>query len=340
MKVLITGGAGHIGKATTERFVRQGWEVRLIGLEQGLEVPGAEFVHCDIMKYDELREQARGCQVIVHLAAIRSPALGPGHKVFEVNVAGTFNVFEAAAAEGIKRVVQASSINAVGCAYNLTDIAPRYLPIDEDHPMLTSDPYSYSKELIEDVGRYFWRRDGISSVALRFPAVYRTGHLHSENSRQHRQNIHALLDELVALPEAERTARLAAVKTRVLEWRQKRPMEFKDKPPTPWNRNSGEEQLWYVYAFDRFNYWAFVDELDAAQSLEKAATAGFDGAHALFINDRRNAVGYDSKTLARLFFPEIDEANIALSGAGTLVSIDKARKLIGFEPDASGADWE
>src|SRR5437868_6095568 len=151
MRVLITGGAGHIGKATTQRFLRQGWEVRAIGLEQGIEVPGAEFVQCDIMDYEELRKQVRGCQAVVHLAAIRGPQLAPASKIFEVNVSGTFNVFAAAAVEGIRRVVQASSINAFGCAYNIVDMAVEYLPIDEAHPISTSDPYSYSKELVEDI---------------------------------------------------------------------------------------------------------------------------------------------------------------------------------------------
>ena len=45
-------------------------------------------------------------------------------------------------------------------------------PIDEDHPTYTTDPYSFSKQVIEDIGAYFWRREGISSVFLRFPAVY------------------------------------------------------------------------------------------------------------------------------------------------------------------------
>src|SRR5258708_7724216 len=180
MKVLITGGAGHIGKATTERLVRQGWDVRVIGLESGAETPGVEFVTCDILNYADVREQIRGCQAVIHLAAIRGPQLAAGHKVFEVNVAGTFNVFEAAAAEGIRRVVQASSINALGCTYNLGDFSPEYLPIDEKHPLFTTDPYSYSKEIIEDIGRYYWRREGISSVAMRFPGVYTSDHLHSE----------------------------------------------------------------------------------------------------------------------------------------------------------------
>src|SRR5258708_9769537 len=142
MKVLVTGGAGHIGKGTTERLVREGWDVRVIGVESGADIPGAEFVTCDILNYATLREQMRGCQAVIHLAAIRGPQLAAGHKVFEINVAGTFNVFEAAAAEGIRRAVQARSITALGRTYRLIDFSTEYLPIDEKHPIFTTDPYS------------------------------------------------------------------------------------------------------------------------------------------------------------------------------------------------------
>lgn len=339
MKVLITGGAGLIGKATTERFVSKGWDVRVIGLETAPELPGAEFVTCDITDYDALRQQMQGCQAVVHLAAIRGPQLAAGHTLFQVNVAGTFNVFEAAAAEGIRRVVQASSINAFGCAYSLVDIAPQYLPIDEDHPTYTTDPYSYSKEAVEDIGRYFWRREGISSVALRFPAVYASTFRASETSSRYRQAMTSLLDKLAALPETERRERLAFARQGALEWRKQRPLEFKDgKRPEPLPRETEDELLISAYAMDRFNFWSFIDVRDAAQSLEKGVTAPYEGAHALFVNSRHNWLDYDSMSLVRLFFPDSRVLQGALAGSSTLVSIDKACALIGFEPEYPAED--
>ena len=90
-----------------------------------------------------------------------------------------------------------------------------------------------------------------------------------------------------------------------------------------------------AFAVDRFNLWAFVDERDAAQSLEKGLTADYEGAHALFVNDHLNSIGYDSKDMVRLFFPEISAAHNNVSGMSSLVSIEKARTLIGFEPEYS-----
>jgi nucleoside-diphosphate-sugar epimerase len=339
MKVLVTGAAGHIGRATTERLIQHGWDIRAIGLEAEAEIPGAEFATCDILNYDDLRQQMRGCQAVIHLAAISGPQLARGTRVFEVNCAGTFNVFEAAAAEGIRRVVQASSINALGCAFSLTDISPRYFPIDEAHPSFTTDPYSFSKEVTEDIGRYYWRRDAISSVALRFPWVYPGGYIQSEDFRQRRQLTRQGLDELAALADADRQARLADVRQRALEYRARRLMEFREDEPKSSIRRSTENQLWYAYTFDRFNLWAFVDERDAAQALEKGLNARYDGAHTLFITDSHNWSGYDSRSLVRFFFPEVSESAITLSGSEALLSIDQARELIGFEPEYSVENW-
>lgn len=337
MKVLVTGGAGHIGKATTERLVRNGWQVRAIGVETGVELPGAEFVNCDILNYAHVRELMRGCQAVIHLAAIRGPQLAAGHRLFQINVAGTFNVFEAAAAEGIRRVVQASSINAMGCTYNLTDLLPEYLPIDENHRIFNTDPYSYSKEIIEDMGRYYWRRDGISSVAIRFPGVYSENHLQSEGFREHRQKSWTVLDSLTALSDADRKSRLDEVRRRVLEWRKQRPMEFSDaKPqldPVPYK----DDPLFEIFALDRFNLWAFLDVRDAAQVLEKSVTAAYDGAHVLFVNDHDNWLSYDSLRLAQFFFPEVTGSKLNLSGSASLISAEKARGLVGFEPEYSVA---
>ena len=117
-------------------------------------------------------------------------------------------------------------------------------------------------------------------------------------------------------------------------------MEFGEGNPEPPIVRSTENLLWYAYTIDRFNLWAFVDERDVAQALEKGLNASYDGAHTLFITDRHNWAGYDSMSLVRFFFPEVSESSIALSGSETLLSIDKARALIGFEPEYSVENWD
>jgi nucleoside-diphosphate-sugar epimerase len=59
-----------------------------------------------------------------------------------------------------------------GIGYRPCDLLD-YLPVDEDHPKLTSDAYSFSKQVTEYIGTYFWRRDNISNTCLRFDAGLR-----------------------------------------------------------------------------------------------------------------------------------------------------------------------
>jgi len=335
MRVVITGGTGLIGRAATMRLLQNGWGVRILDLPDKVHIGGAEYVQCNILNFDDLLENTRGCDAVIHLAAIRSPYMAPGHEVFKVNVAGTFNVFEAAAACGIRRVVQASSINAVGAFYNLGDVQPEYFPVDEEHPGHTTDPYSLSKQMVEEIGGYYWRRDGISSVALRFPGVYASGYTESEGYLQRRSAARALLDELVSQPEAEREARLADVKRRMLVLRRQRPFEYPPEQAEAARNAIVDDPLLRMAVYDRFNFWSFVDERDAAQSLERGLTADFEGSHPLFINDPCNAIGYDSRTLIRLFFPEVTRFKSDLPGSSALVSIERARRLLGFEPEYS-----
>ena len=335
MHVLITGGTGRVGRAVTERFVRHGWDVRVIGIEPEFEFARADYAVCDIMNYDALREQMQGCQAVVHLAAIASPTSALGHELFQINVAGAFNVFEAAAAEGIRRIVQASSINAFGCFWGNTDISPQYFPIDEEHPTFTTDPYSFSKGIVEEIGDYYWRREGISSVAIRLPGVWSKEGVKSKDFQQKLRETHKLLDEFAGQPEAERLARLAEVRKIALDYRRQRLLEFPAAQAGWITTGFSDDPLWLVYNFARFKFWAFVDERDSAQAMEKGVTADFEGSHALFVGAPHNSIGYNSETLVRLFFAEVSRRKKILSGSETLISIDKARALIGFEPEHS-----
>ena len=346
MRVLITGGTGLIGKATAERLLQHGWEVRSFDLKPpadnpnggGVAVDGVEYVQGDILRYEELLPALEGCDAAIHMAALRGPSLAAGQDVYHVNVQGTFNLFEAAAVTGIKRVVQASSINALGCFYGTDDIDVRYLPVDEDHPTNTTDPYSFSKQTIESIGAYYWRRDGISSVAFRYPGVHEPAFTHSERFIQRQINAKRLLDAAAAVPADEWRARIADLRLRSVAFRCERPFEYpqqslQHQPPSA--EPTDEELLFRAYTFDRTNFWAFIDVRDAALANECALTADYEGAHPLFVNDTSNYLNYDARTLARLFFPEVTDLRGDLDGAAALVSIDKARALIGFEPEYS-----
>jgi nucleoside-diphosphate-sugar epimerase len=174
MRIAVTGGSGRIGRAVVELALAQGHAVVSIDRalpQDGAGRPDVAFVQADITSYADVEQALRGCDALVHLAAIPAPGHHPDHEVHNNNVVGSYNALRAAAQLGIERVCQASSINATGAAYSRS---PRYdyLPLDEQHPTYNEDPYSLSKWICEQQGDSFARRyEAMTIASLRFHGV-------------------------------------------------------------------------------------------------------------------------------------------------------------------------
>jgi nucleoside-diphosphate-sugar epimerase len=331
MDVLVTGGTGDVGRAAVARLVSHGHHVRVIGRTEHITIEGAEYRACDVGDFERLRDTMRGMQAVVHLAAIRHPSMAPGQEIFRLNCSGTYNVYRAAADEGIRRVVVASSINALGYYFGAKSFGLSYLPVDEAHPTFTTDPYSFSKQVLEEIAAYFWRREGISGVCLRLPAVYEA-HPAGRNlllefvSRCRRDT-----QQLLSMPYERQRAQVRELIARVEELRAERHWE---QPLTDLGMHVPDAPL----IFGRNNLFTSVDARDAAQAIERGLLADYEGAHTLFVNDAQNCVGIESETLARVFYPEVHQWKRRLRGTESLVSIDRARTLLGFEPAYSLAE--
>jgi nucleoside-diphosphate-sugar epimerase len=169
MKIAITGGSGGIGRALTDLGMSQGHQIVSIDRIDPTEpIAGVTYVRADAADYDGLVTAFAGCDAMIHMAAIPHPMNDPNHVVHNNNVVSSYNALRAAVENGILRICQASSVNAIGQAYSRH---PRYdyFPIDEDHPNYAEDPYSLSKWICEQQGDAFARRyDGISIASLRF----------------------------------------------------------------------------------------------------------------------------------------------------------------------------
>ena len=173
-RVAVTGAAGRVGRGVLELLCARGTTVVAIdSVAPGSQDPndGVTWAQIDITDYAALVKALDGCDGLVHLAAIPSPRRSEDVVVHSNNVVGSYNALRAAAEVGITQVCQASSVNAIGCAYSRS---PRYdyFPLDEAHPCYAEDPYSLSKWICEQQADAIARRySSIFIASFRFHLV-------------------------------------------------------------------------------------------------------------------------------------------------------------------------
>ncbi|CAA9577066.1 MAG: UDP-glucose 4-epimerase [uncultured Thermomicrobiales bacterium] len=160
-RVLLTGAAGRIGTAFREemgaRYVFRLADRTLDGLAEGR---GHETLAFDIADLAACRRACAGIDTVVHLAADPSMRADFYESLLENNFKGTFNIFRAAADGGCRRVVFASSINAV-MGY------PADVQVKPDDPIRPPNVYGVSKCFGEALGRYFADQEGLSVICVR-----------------------------------------------------------------------------------------------------------------------------------------------------------------------------
>ena len=169
MRIAVTGGNGDMGRSLIPYLLEQNHTV--VSIDRALPatpIPGAEFLIADTRNFGQFIASIRGCDALVHLAAIRAPLHYPDPVVYADNTRSSYNALSAASTLGIKRVCLASSINAIGGAFSRS---PQYdyFPLDEQHPTYAEDPYSLSKWVLEQQGDAFARRfEWLTLTSLRF----------------------------------------------------------------------------------------------------------------------------------------------------------------------------
>ena len=167
-RVVVTGGSGKAGRAVVRELLEHGDEVTSVDLvtSQELECPQ---IRADVTDFGQTVDVLRGAERVVHLAAIPAPGLLPDEATFRINTSSTYNVFAAATALGLERVVWASSETVLGLPFERE--RPAYAPIDEEHPSYPEFTYALSKLISEEMARQFNRWTGIPYVGLRFSNI-------------------------------------------------------------------------------------------------------------------------------------------------------------------------
>jgi nucleoside-diphosphate-sugar epimerase len=166
-----------IGKWVVKRLSEAGHTIRSLDrAAQPLE-NSWEHLPGDIRDLSLVRRAVQGTEAVVHLAAIPYDIPNGEEMIISTNLLGTWNIFQACAEAGVKRVVYFSSINALGHA----EARPNpelYLPMDDDVPHYVARAYNTSKHLSEELCRAFANLHGITSASLRPTAV-----LHPDDER-------------------------------------------------------------------------------------------------------------------------------------------------------------
>jgi len=339
MKILVTGGIGNIGLTVSIYLLSRGYDLRIIDhiapkeIEPDIkaDIQKAEYCQVDIRDFQAVNNACEGIDVIIHLAAIPHPIQGQATEIFHVNAGGTFNVFQAAADLGIKRVVCASSINYLGNGYGKRWIDVKYFPIDEDHPGQATDVYAFSKQLLEQIAAYFWKRDGITSACLRFPFVYNPRQFSPDRKDQYLQSNRDSYAQLMALPKEERVIQTQKLLDTRLQLRQRSILGEISFPEMMQTLNSLPGGM---LVFGHADFWTLLYVKDAAISIERAIVANYEGYQPFYITAPNNVLGLPSRQLAELFYPEVTTWKRDIQGSQTLLNCEKAKIILGFEANS------
>ena len=171
-RVLVTGAAGLIGGATLDLLAGRGIPATALVLDEpGRRLPADRVVVGDAGDPAVVAEALDGADAVIHLAAIPTPLVDPGERVFTVNTAATFAVLDRAGHAGVRRAAIASSYAICGLPFAAKPLTMPYLPIDTALPLQITDPYALSKRADEETAAMVHRRYGMTVVALRLPFV-------------------------------------------------------------------------------------------------------------------------------------------------------------------------
>jgi uronate dehydrogenase len=157
--ILITGAAGEIGSTLYKGLAGRYPLLRLADLRPiDATGPGEEAVRCDVTDPADCEQAMEGIDCVVHLAGV--PREGPWDAILPTNIAGTYNVFEAARRQGVQRIVFASSNHVIGYyrAQRRTGI---------DLPPRPDSRYGLSKVFGEALGRLYADKHALCVACLR-----------------------------------------------------------------------------------------------------------------------------------------------------------------------------
>src|SRR5690606_14905214 len=168
MHILVTGGSGRIGRYVVRELAEAGHTVTNADVAPAPQLPG-RFLRVDLTDPGDVYQALAysKSEAVIHLGAWADAGIVPDTRTYGDNVRGAFNIFQACADLGIKRIVNASSAQVYGFAAG----APVYAPVDEDHPLRPCNSYALAKVAAEQAAAYFVENFGLTILSFRFMGV-------------------------------------------------------------------------------------------------------------------------------------------------------------------------
>ena len=163
-RLLITGAGGNLGRVLRQGLKPLATTLRLsdrAGMEEA--GPNEELAPCELGDFDQVMAAVEGCDAVVHFGA--APVERPWEEILESSIKGGYNVYEAARRHGVKRIVYASSIHAVG-------YVRREEGADTHTEHRPDSLYGVSKCFVEDLAKLYFDKFGIESACLRINSCF------------------------------------------------------------------------------------------------------------------------------------------------------------------------
>lgn len=177
MRILVTGGAGFVGRHLVNSFLDANHTVTIFDNLSNSTMSkistilkdGASFVKGDVTDYKSVVKHTKDVDFVIHLAAkinVDESIISPEF-THAVNVTGTLNLLRACVANGTQNVIAASSAAVYGDSGKL--------PLSEGSATLPISPYGASKLAMEHYLQAFSHSYSINSISLRFFNIYGMG---------------------------------------------------------------------------------------------------------------------------------------------------------------------
>ena len=158
MAILVTGGAGYIGSHTCVELLQNGEEIVVVDnfvnskpemVDRIRELSGRDFAfyEADILDRQALTRvfDENEIDTVIHFAGLKAvgESVQKPLEYYHNNITGTLVLCECMREHGVKRIVFSSSATVYG--------SPQYVPIDENHPLSTTNPYGTTKLFLERI---------------------------------------------------------------------------------------------------------------------------------------------------------------------------------------------